>query len=198
MENTNATEVICLIDKSGSMETLRQETIDGLNTFIEEQQHDSSTCNFTLVQFNQQVSVSLLRQPMQSMRKLTLQDYKPWGYTALYDALGMTLNQSIKSLYMLPELEKPSKVLVTIITDGLENASRTYTKRAIQKLIQTLTEVNGWEFQFFGANIDAFAEAENIGLKRDKAESWNFDKGGIEAMIKSMSQKSSDFRKRGF
>jgi hypothetical protein len=195
MENTLA-EIICIIDKSGSMQALKDETVNGLNTFIENQKSEESPCNFTLVQFNQELEVSIMRRPICEVAKLHSENYKPFGYTALYDALGITLKKAIETIFLLPADLKPNKVMVFIITDGLENASRFYNKSVVQDLIRKLVNNNQWEFEFYGANINSFAEAENLGLTRDKATNWNFNKQGIDTMVGDMSKKAAAFRKK--
>ena len=197
MENS-ITEIICIVDKSGSMDTLKNETIDGLNNFIKSQQVEETACNFSLVQFNQELSATIVRQPIKHVRLLHSQDYQPNGYTALYDALGTTLQKAVQTIFTLPNELKPNKVMVFIITDGLENASRRYAKAAVQTLISKLTNNNGWEFEFYGANINSFAEAENIGVPREKATNWDFNKSGVDNMVFEMSEKASALRKRNY
>ena len=195
MENQNSTEIICILDKSGSMGSLQQETIAGLNQFVKDQKQEEGECNFTLIQFNQEVITSIKRQPIRKVPNLTEESYRPDGYTALLDAVGITLNKAIENQFYLPQGQSPERVLVFIITDGMENASRKYSKAQIQTLIENLSTVKGWEFQFFGANIDAFGEAQNIGISRDKANQWAYNKEGVNSMMNEMSMKSSEFRK---
>lgn len=196
MENQGVTEIICILDKSGSMESLQQETIAGLNQFLNIQKQEGGLCNFTLVQFNEEVSTSIKRQSIQNVPDLTRKSYQPIGYTALFDAVGMTLNTAIESQFNLQHGQSPQRVLVFIITDGHENASRQFTKIQIQQMIQNLSMNKGWEFEFFGANIDAFGEAQNIGISKDKAYQWAYSKDGVNDMISEMNLKSTEFRKR--
>lgn len=197
MENS-ITEIICIIDKSGSMDALKNETISGLNNFIKSQQAEESACNFSLVQFNQELSPTIVRRPIKQVATLQPNDYQPNGYTALYDALGITLKKAMETIFTLPAELKPNKVMVFIITDGLENASRHYSKAFVQDLISKLTTNNKWEFEFFGANINSYAEAENIGVTREKANNWEFNKNGVDGMMNSMSEKASAFRKGNY
>ena len=196
MENQNLTEIICILDKSGSMGSLQQETITGLNQFLNDQKQEEGLCHFTLVQFNQEVTTSIKRQPIRNVPYLTAESYQPGGYTALYDAVGITLNTAIETQFYLPQGQSPERVLVFIITDGMENASKKYTKPQIQKLVENLSTSKGWEFEFFGANIDAFGEAQNIGVSKDKAYQWAYSKEGVSEMMNEMNVKSSEFRKR--
>ena len=198
MENQSRTEIICILDKSGSMQTLQSETIAGLNQFIKEQKQEEGQCNFTLVQFNQDVVLKIKRQPIREVTPLNTASYQPSGYTALLDAVGQTLKAAMETVFMLPVNENPDNVLVFIITDGMENASRHYTKEQISKMVVDLTVNKGWEFQFFGANVDAFGEAQNIGISADKADAWDYNRDGMKDMMNKMSMKSSEYRKRGY
>ena len=196
MENQNPTEIICILDKSGSMQSLQAETLAGLNKFIKDQQQEEGTCNFTLVQFNQHVSTVVNRQPIEKVTLLSPSSYQPDGYTALFDAVGSTLQAAVETQYFLSKTQTAERVLVFIITDGMENASKRYTKPLIQTMIQNLTVNKGWEFQFFGANIDAFGEAENIGIAAHHAKQWNYNGEGVNFMMNEISEKSTQFRKR--
>lgn len=195
MEDQNITEIICILDKSGSMEALQQETITGLNQFIHDQKQLPGTCNFSLVQFNQEVTATCKRMPVHKVPDFTADAYQPDGYTALYDAIGTTLNNAIETHFFLAPQEQPKKVLVFIITDGMENASRQYSRAAVQRLISGLT-LKGWEFKFFGANIDAFGEAEDLGIAHQQATQWEYSKKGMTAMMCNMSVVSREFRKK--
>ena len=194
MEKQLLTEIICILDKSGSMDSLQSETITGLNQFIEEQKQEPGLCNFTLVQFNQEISISISRTPMLNVSLLTRKSYEPSGYTALLDAVGGTLKRTMEAHFMLPPLQAPDKVLVFIITDGHENASRRYSRAQVASLIQNLQTNKGWEFQFFGANIDAFGEAQGIGISRDQADTWDPDAVGMDLMMKKMGERAREVR----
>jgi len=196
MENQTNTEIICILDKSGSMHSLQAETIAGLNNFIKNQQQEEGLCNFTLVQFNQEVTVTIKREPILNVQILTAESYQPDGYTALLDAVGDTLQTAMETQFFLANSESPARVLVFIITDGMENASTCYSKPQILKMIKDLTINKGWEFQFFGANIDAFSEAQTIGISKDQAKQWSYNKEGVNYMMNEISEKSSEFRKR--
>ena len=196
MENQTNTEIICILDKSGSMHSLQAETIAGLNNFIRNQQQEEGLCNFTLVQFNQDVTVTIKREPILKVKALTADSYQPDGYTALLDAVGSTLQNAMETHFFLANTQIPERVLVFIITDGMENASTRYTKPQILKMIKELTINKGWEFQFFGANIDAFSEAQTIGISNDQTKQWSYNKEGVNYMMNEISEKSSEFRKR--
>lgn len=194
MKTETITEIICILDKSGSMEILQSETIAGLNQFIEEQKREPGLCNFSLVQFNQGLETTVLRQAIQQVGKLTRKSYQPNGYTALLDAVGQTLKTAMETHFMLPANLAPDKVLVFIITDGQENASSRYSRSQISTMINQLQTNKGWEFQFFGANIDAFSEAQGIGISQDQADNWDYNKAGLNVMMKKMGDRAKEVR----
>lgn len=194
MNKETITEIICILDKSGSMQILQSETIAGLNQFIEEQKAESGLCNFSLVQFNQELETTVLRQSIQQVGKLTGSSYQPNGYTALLDAVGRTLKTAMETHFMLPADQAPDKVLVFIITDGQENASLRYSRTQVATMIQQLQTNKGWEFQFFGANIDSFSEAQGIGISKDQADNWDYNKAGMDGMMKKMGDRAKEVR----
>ena len=194
MNKQAITEIICILDKSGSMEILQAETIAGLNQFIEEQKLEPGLCNFSLIQFNQEVQTTLLRTPIQQVQQLGKKTYQPSGYTALLDAVGLTLKGAMEAHFLLPSTEAPDKVLVFIITDGQENASHVYSRAQVASLIKQLQDNRGWDFQFFGANIDAFGEAQGIGISRDKADNWDYSSVGMDMIMKKMGVRAKEVR----
>lgn len=194
MNKQAITEIICILDKSGSMEILQAETIAGLNQFIEEQKQEPGLCNFSLIQFNQEVQTSFLRIPIKNVQPLVPSTYQPNGYTALLDAVGSTLKGAMEAHFLLPSAEAPDKVLIFIITDGQENASIKYSRAQVASLIKQLQDNKGWEFQFFGANIDAFGEAQGIGISRDKAAYWDYNAAGVDLMMKKMGDRAKEVR----
>jgi uncharacterized protein YegL len=193
MEN-QLTEIICILDRSGSMQSLQEETVKGLNAFMDQQRTEFGRCNFSLVQFNHEVKLSVARVPVKLVERFSLADYKPFGYTALYDAIGETLNQATRIFNKLEGTEKPAAVLVYIITDGQENASRSYNASGISRMIEQLSATGIWSFEFFAANINTFASAQEIGIKRENATSWAFDVQGVDLMSKDMCKKASMIR----
>lgn len=193
MEN-QLTEIICILDRSGSMQPLRTETVNAINTFIRKQQRIAGMCKLSLVQFNHDLNLTFARKTINDVEQLHVKDYEPFGYTALYDAIGLTLNRAMETLFKLIPSQKPNKVMVFIITDGLENASRFYNRASVKEMIERLETNNGWDFNFFGANIDFFTEATNIGIKKNKTENWNFNEAGLHGMVDKMSTKTALFR----
>jgi len=194
MNKEKTTEIICILDKSGSMEILQAETISGLNQFIQEQKLEPGLCNFSLVQFNQGLETTISREAIQQVGKLTSKSYQPNGYTALLDAVGLTLKTAMETHFMLPADQAPDKVLVFIITDGQENASLKYKRAQVSDLINQLQMNKGWEFQFFGANIDSFGEAQGIGIAKEQADNWDYNKDGLNVMMKKMGDRAKEVR----
>ena len=173
MENKNKiTELVFIIDKSGSMTGLEKDTIGGFNSMLEKQREEEGVCHISTVFFSDEAKVVHNRKNIAQVEPLTLKDYLPGGCTALLDTVGDAINHTVKIQKMLADDEKASKVMFVIITDGEENSSRRFNGAQIKKMISLEQEKYGWEFIFLGANIDAATTAENvppIGLEIPKA-----------------------------
>lgn len=171
-------ELVCILDKSGSMSGLEKETLGGFNGFLEKQQAMEGEAVLTTVLFSDEIQVLHDRCPVKGVRPLTGRDYEPEGCTALLDALGKTLTQVRENQRRLVPAFRPERTIVVVITDGMENASREYTLDRVRKLIAQCKEA-GWEFLFLGANMDAVAEAAKVGLDANDAANYVSDaKGG--------------------
>lgn len=156
------TEVVFLLDRSGSMGGLEQDTIGGYNSFIEKQKKSNNDVNLTTVLFDNYYEVIHDRIDINEVKPLTGTDYYVRGTTALLDAIGLTIQKISKDA-------PNSKVIFVITTDGLENASREYTKDKISKLINSKKD---WEFIYLGANIDAYQEGMSIGIKKSNISNY--------------------------
>lgn len=190
MANNNLTEIVAIIDESGSMGTIRNDTIGGFNTFLEEQQqYTDGKAIMTVVTFSGSVRTPVDGVDVREVEPLSNQTYRPSGGTALLDAIGETI-QRLEDRYTDEEdAEKiPGRVLFAIITDGEENSSNNYTKQEIAKMIKHQTNRHGFEFIFLGANLDAVKEAQAIGISSKSA--FNFAATG-EAVLDSMGVLSS-------
>jgi len=163
MHNT-LTEIAVVLDRSGSMEAARTDTIGGFNAFLAEQVDDAGDVNVTLAQFDNEYEVVYLREPVRQAPRLTSETYVPRGTTALLDAIGRTIDELGARLAATPEGERPGKVIFVIVTDGLENASRTYTREQVFERIRHQTDVYGWEFVYLGAKQDAIAAGAQVGI----------------------------------
>jgi hypothetical protein len=162
--NNTLTEIAVVLDRSGSMEDARTDTIGGFNAFLAEQVDDAGDVNVTLAQFDNEYEVVYLREPVRQAPRLTADTYVPRGSTALLDAIGRTVDELGARLAAMPEAKRPGKVIFVIITDGLENASRGYTREQVFQRIRHQSDVYGWEFVYLGANQDAIAAGAQVGI----------------------------------
>lgn len=184
-------ELVFILDKSGSMTGLESDTIGGFNSLVKKQKAEEGVARVTTVLFDHRYTLLHERLPLKEVQPLTNKEYEPEGTTALLDAVGRTIDSLLENLIGIPKESYPS-VLVVIITDGEENASKDYSLQRIRKRIEFCKESEGWEFLFLGANIDAFAAAENIGISRGKTATYHADAQGVgvnfDALNGAMSQ----------
>jgi len=193
----NYTDITLIVDKSGSMEPLTTDTIGGINTFIDAQRKVPGTATFTLVQFNARATTVLNAVPMSMVENLSRTSYVPSGTTALLDAVGETITNTGKRLAALPEADRPSKVIVLIVTDGEENASREYRLDQIKTMIERQTKDFSWEFQYIGANQDAFKGAASMGINWAFTANYNATAKGTAATYQTMANSVMRSRARG-
>jgi hypothetical protein len=183
--NKNLTEIVFLLDRSGSMSGLEQDTIGGFNAFIEKQCQLEGDTVLTTVLFDDKYEI-LWNGIEAKKAKLTDKDYYVRGTTALLDAVGKTILDVGYRLSNMNEDQKPGKVIFVITTDGMENASSEFNYEKIQQLIKHQQEKYSWEFIFMGANIDAVKEAESIGIQMDNAFNFEATETGVEEMYSVM------------
>jgi Mg-chelatase subunit ChlD len=160
-------DIVFLIDRSGSMSGSEEDTIGGFNSFIERERDKGFNTKVTTVLFDDKYEVLYKRKDINEIEELTDKQYWVRGMTALYDAIGKTIN--------LLDKEIDNKVLFVIMTDGMENDSREYSKQHITNLIES----HNWEFIFIGADIDSYAEARNIGIRKSRVANYKKSKRGI-------------------
>lgn len=190
----STTELVFLLDRSGSMSGLESDTIGGFNDMIAKQGNKDGTCRVTTVLFNHRQMTLHDQKDIHTIKPLSGYDYSVRGSTALLDALGETINK-ITSLHgRMDADQKPNKVLFVITTDGLENSSREYAYEQIQSLIEDKRRNHGWEFLFLGANIDAVGEATRLGIDKTKAAAYHPDKKGTRMNYQSLNHAIDDFR----
>lgn len=158
------TLLVCIADRSGSMEAIRDDAIGGFNAFLDAQRAEPGEARLTFVQFDGQYEVLFDDMALAHVPPLTRETFVPRGATALFDALGRTLDTVGERLAATPEAERPAKVVVVVVTDGQENASRTYTREQVFARITHQRSVYGWEFVFLAANQDAIAGAVALGM----------------------------------
>lgn len=174
------TELVFILDESGSMAPLVGDTVGGFNGMLEKQKRTEGECFVTTVLFNDTDKIIHDRVALSEIQPLTFDDYVPCGTTALLDAIGNTV-QHIAQIHKYARNEDvPEHTMFVITTDGMENASRKYEKADIKRLIEKQKEC-GWEFVFLGANIDAISTAKSIGITEDRAVDFVPDSKGIAA-----------------
>ena len=159
--NKNLTELVIIVDRSGSMQSIKDDAEGGINQLIEAQKKDEGECHFTLAQFDTQHDLVNDGTDIQKVEPFTL---VPRGGTALYDAIGITLNAVGERLSKTPEEQRPGLVSVVIVTDGYENSSGEFDQVTVKKMIEEQTNKYKWEFSYLGADQDAFAVGRGIGV----------------------------------
>lgn len=186
--NPNLTEIIFIIDRSGSMSHLTQDTIGGYNSFLEEQKKNDGDANVTTILFNESVHVVHDRVPIQHVPALTKSEYIASGMTALYDAVGHAIDTVGQKLSQTPEKDRPSNVIVVITTDGEENSSREYSGSRIKEMIEHQQSKYNWTFLFIGAGIDAYRSSSSIGIKSANTASYAASVDGLDNIYTSASK----------
>lgn len=189
----NFTSVNVIIDQSGSMAHLTNDTIGGFNQFLSEQKQVEGEAVFTLCLFSTHYHVPHNFVKLAEVPNLTDKLYHPAGGTALLDAIGTTVNQVSAKINAMPEEEKPSKVIFLIITDGEENSSREFTKEQIKNLVTT-HQNNNWNFVFMGANIDAISEGSSLGIASNNSMNYNASSVGTKDLYQSVSRSLQSYR----
>lgn len=179
--NKNLTHLAFIIDASGSMEPLKDDTIGGFNSILAEQRKATGESQITLVTFDNVTREVFTGIDAKHVADLSTDSYLPLGGTALIDAMGLTIDRLGKLFAATPEAERPGKILITIITDGAENSSRRYTLDQIKKMVERQRYEYSWEFVFLGANIDAFAAAQSYGINTQNAYGFSSSKKGLAA-----------------
>lgn len=192
----NLTELVFIVDRSGSMHGLEADTIGGLNSTLDTNRQVEGEANVSIVLFDNYSKVLLDRVPLSQVKPLTINDYQVRGCTALLDAVGDAIHYHEKVQKILPKSHRAEHVMFVIITDGLENASRRYTYHQVKKLIEKRTK-KGWEFLFLGANIDAAAEADRMGIRQDRASRYVSDGEGSRIAYEAVAAAQCQTRTTG-
>ena len=192
----NITELVFILDRSGSMGGLESDTIGGFNSMIAKQKKQEGVTYVSTVLFDHETVVLHDRLPLERIEPLTEEDYCVRGCTALLDAIGKSVRH-IGNIhkYARPE-DVPENTMFVIITDGMENASREFSGREIKKLIEKQKRKYGWEFLFIGANIDAIATARSYGISGDRAVNYHADSQGTNVVYESVSEAVTAVRSR--
>ena len=189
MTNQNLTHIYLLLDRSGSMQSIKADTEGGFAAFVEEQKRTPGDCRVTLAQFDNHYEVVYTDRPIAEVPALDLQ---PRGSTALLDAMGRLITDAGAQLAALPDDQRPGTVIVAIMTDGHENASQEWTHPAIKALVEQQTGQWGWQFLYMGADQDAIEVGRNIGI--GAAHSVTYGRGKSHDVMASASAKIRDYR----
>lgn len=197
MTKENFTSINVIIDKSGSMGSLADDTIGSFNTFVTEQKAVPGEVAFTLCTFNTDYQLVHDFVKLASVPDLDSKSYRPNGGTALLDAMGTTINTVGAKLAAMPEDERPSKVIFLIITDGQENSSRNFSKEQIKAMVEHQRGTYQWEFVFMGANIDAISEGQALGISMRNSMNYDATKGGTHKLYRAVSNSVSSYRGGG-
>lgn len=197
ISKAETTEMVFILDRSGSMAGLETDTIGGFNAMIEKQKKQPGKAYVSTVLFDTSTTVLHDRAELTTVKPMTADDYFAGGCTALLDAIGGAINH-IGNIhkYARPE-DIPAHTIFVITTDGLENASRRYSKSDIKRMIERQKSKYGWEFLFIGANIDAVDTAESFGIERSRAVNYHADKKGTKVVYDAISAPLTSMRCKG-
>ena len=191
----NLTEIVFILDRSGSMAGLERDTIGGFNAMIEKQKQEPGEALVSTVLFDHESEVLHDRVDIQKIRPMTGDDYYVRGCTALLDAVGGAIHHIGNVHKYAREEDRPEKTLFVITTDGMENASRKYTYEKLKGMIERQKETYGWEFLFLGANIDAAREAARFGIQADRAANYHADSQGTGVIYETVNDAICHVRK---
>ena len=176
--NSNLTEIVFILDRSGSMSGLEADTIGGFNAMVEKQKKEEGEALLSAVLFDNDSQVIYDRVDIRKVEPMTDRQYQVGGCTALLDAIGGAVHHMANVHRYAREEDRPGRTVFVITTDGMENASRRYTYREVQKMVKHEQEKYGWEFLFLGANMDAIAAARSFGIREDRAVRYACDSAG--------------------
>ncbi len=192
----NLTELVFILDESGSMAGLTDDTIGGFNSLISKQKSEEGEALVSTVFFSSGSKVVHDRLKLENIPELTRADYVPSGCTALLDAVGDTIRHIADIHKYARDEDRPEKTLFIITTDGMENASRKFTLREIKHMISKEQEKYGWEFMFLGANIDAAETAGSMGIRTENAVNYRADECGTGVLYEAVGCAVSSMRQK--
>ena len=190
-------QIICILDRSGSMRELASDTIGGYNSFLEKQKKEPGTAEVTTVLFDDRYEKIVDAINLQNVPEMTSKEYYARGMTALLDAVGRTITSTLGRMANEGICPAKRRVLVLIMTDGQENDSKEYNKASVKAMIDKTTEEYKWNYVFMGANIDSVAEAESIGISAKHAVNYDHDASGVARSFERMDAAVSEMRETG-
>ena len=191
----NLTELVMILDRSGSMGGLESDTVGGYNSMLKRQKEAEGEVLVSTVLFNDRSEVIYDRVPLDKMPQMTDKEYYVGGCTALLDAVGGAVHHIGNVHKYAREEDRPEKTIFVITTDGLENASRMYSYDRVKRMIERQKEKYGWEFLFLGANIDAIGTAGRFGISADRAANYHSDHEGTELNYKVLADAVCEMRR---
>jgi uncharacterized protein YegL len=192
----DATDITIVLDRSGSMDSVKDDTIGGFNSFLAEQCKLESQANLTFIQFDSQDPFEVVHQaiPVKDVPNLDGNTFVPRGGTPLLDAMGQAINETGKRLADMPDAQRPDKVVIVVITDGMENSSQEFTRDQILKKVEHQTGKYDWQFVFLGANQDAIAAGASLGIARKSSMTYAANAAGSAALFESLSDQVNEYR----
>ncbi|MEO1589844.1 MAG: vWA domain-containing protein [Cyanobacteria bacterium J06632_22] len=192
----NYTHITVLLDRTGSMQSIRQDTIGGFNAFLNQQKEEPDLATLTLVQFDSQDPYEVVHnfRAIQSVPELTQATFVPRASTPLLDAMGRCINDLEQNLMAIAEAERPARMVVVVITDGQENASREFRAEQVRSMIQEKQDNNDWQFVFLSADLAAINDALASGVKASATMAFDKNSRGTAAVWKSASARIADYR----
>lgn len=188
------TEIVFILDRSGSMAGLELDTIGGYNSMLDRQKREEGEALVSTVLFDDRSEVLHDRVPLGEMEHISVTEYYVRGCTALLDAVGGAIHHIDNVQKYAREEDRPEKTLFIITTDGMENASRLYSYEKVKKMVEHQKEKHGWEFLFLGANIDAIKTAKQFGIREDHAVNYESDSAGTQLNYEVLSKAVSQVR----
>ena len=194
--NNDYTHIAIILDRTGSMDSIREDTIGGFNAFVNQQKAEPGVATLTLVQFDSQDPYEIIHKfkPVGAVPELTRETFVPRASTPLLDAMGRGINDLEKSLTEMKDEEKPSRVVMVIITDGQENASHEFRKDQIAKMIKEKQEQSAWQFVFLSADLAAIGDALDSGIHAVSSMRFSPSAQGTAAAWSSASTRVADYR----
>ena len=191
----NLTEIVFILDRSGSMAGLEGDTIGGFNAMVERQKKEPGKALLSAVLFSDESRVLYDRVDIRKVEPMTERQYQVGGCTALLDAIGGAVRHIANVHKYARREDRPAKTVFVITTDGLENASRSYSYDEVQRLVKHEQEKYGWEFLFLGANMDAISAARSFGIRADRAVRYKSDSVGTMLNYQVVSETVAQMRK---
>jgi len=180
-------DITIILDRSGSMNGIRKSVISHFNDFIAELRNENSNNMLSLVQFDHEIENIFTRVPIKEVRKLKSSDFEPRGTTSLRDAIGMTIQSiRLRQKDLSKDIKNNTDVVVSVITDGLENSSEEYSVETLKKIMDKVQNNKGWKFLFFGANQDSVFEGSKLGIKTSLCYDMDFSSKGVKMSLKTL------------